>query len=757
MDVRQAQLLEEGLAYAFSQLDIRSAQGVFLDILAGNANISRLPATRSVTTLEFRGEIGVEIPQGFLVSFPQKEPLVFQTLQSVRLGASKTARVSAQCLQTGARGNVEKNLITNIVSPLEGLESVRNITPATGGKEEESDEELRQRYRKITSSTPNLANFYKRLLAIEGVQFVDIRENITLSIQDDIPPMSVVIVIEGGKKSDIGQALCELASLPFRTVGQEEVEVLNSAGRPVKYYFTRPQQVAIDALRIRIFKSSAQPLEGAFLASIKNNIKDYVNLHIGTHRTIREEELKASIELASLQNYPHEWNRIKHIAIDFCLEGKWGNVLSFSYWQKPVISCEDIFLEEDLFASSGLSKAQQGALSRTKKDIASFNLSQAKNLSSLSDLHQAKGANLERLARLLGFMGDCGAQKQDFLLYLLSQNSNGSLDFWQKAFSALGLNTSRIDIWERFSIEALLLNSHWLLDTAVLLDGEGSLNGYTRYEAYIDFLVLRSHDFSPNLQDFVNRTRYVGRRVLTREVLECQAGIANSLVYPSLENLLDASWVLDANLFLSWDDLGQVNELRIGCGANAKPPSLSDTDLSQTIYRSQRQELLKRSSSLVFQEWDWFCIKTDDPRYALADGGELKRDEYPILNQKMQELNYPYGEGDGSTTFNLPDLMSARRFVRSADKELKNIGQVQEDTMQVWESDLSDVVSGVRYEEAQEKKGFKAKMRSDFSYPNGPNHIFYVYYTLSNKEAGLRTSEENRPVNMALLPYIRVK
>lgn len=39
-----------------------------------------------------------------------------------------------------------------------------------------------------------------------------------------------------------------------------------------------------------------------------------------------------------------------------------------------------------------------------------------------------------------------------------------------------------------------------------------------------------------------------------------------------------------------------------------------------------------------------------------ADGGEYLRSVYPTLNERYAEQGYPYGAGDGSTTFNVPDF-----------------------------------------------------------------------------------------------------
>ena len=49
----------------------------------------------------------------------------------------------------------------------------------------------------------------------------------------------------------------------------------------------------------------------------------------------------------------------------------------------------------------------------------------------------------------------------------------------------------------------------------------------------------------------------------------------------------------------------------------------------------------------------------------LADGAEISRSMYPDLNELYAAAGYPWGDGDGSTTFNLPNLI--RKFPEGAD------------------------------------------------------------------------------------------
>ena len=51
-----------------------------------------------------------------------------------------------------------------------------------------------------------------------------------------------------------------------------------------------------------------------------------------------------------------------------------------------------------------------------------------------------------------------------------------------------------------------------------------------------------------------------------------------------------------------------------------------------------------------------FAGTTAPTGFLLCEGQAVSRNAYPDLNTVLQTAGYPYGSGDGSTTFNVPDL-----------------------------------------------------------------------------------------------------
>lgn len=346
IDVAQSILAEESRAKAWAGLNIDTAEGQQLDILANNVNIYRILNSSSTVVLRFFGEEGVIIPEGFRVSKPISPVVNFQTLSEVEIGSLGYIDVNAQSLETGTQTNLRVGQITSIVNPLVGLSSVENITPAVGGGGIESDDSFRDRIKNIASRIGNESNFFKRLFQIAGVNFVDILENILLTSTDIAPPLSVAFIVDGGLDSQIGRALVELGAIPFRTVGSIKYDYINTSGRIVSYFFSRPVSIEIEKITINIRKTVIEDLNDIFLADYKEQIANYINSDVKTGRTLRAPELITSVNKKSLQSFPSVWNSISDITISFTRLAITSDKISFAYNERPFINIDNIEIIE---------------------------------------------------------------------------------------------------------------------------------------------------------------------------------------------------------------------------------------------------------------------------------------------------------------------------------------------------------------------------------------------------------------------------
>lgn len=103
----------------------------------------RKPATKATTTVIISGSAGATIHEGDLVS---TDTVNFVSLEEKTIGDSGRISVLVECEEYGAIGNVPAGSINRFPVSIQGLIDVYNPEPITNGYEEETDEELRQRY-----------------------------------------------------------------------------------------------------------------------------------------------------------------------------------------------------------------------------------------------------------------------------------------------------------------------------------------------------------------------------------------------------------------------------------------------------------------------------------------------------------------------------------------------------------------------------------------------------------------------------------
>lgn len=138
-----------------------------IDYLGEFLGVVRLDASPSRVTLRFTlqpDHLGVTIPAGTRVR-TQDGQAVFATIADLSVAAGVTpVNVEAEATVAGAASNgYPNNSITVILDPQAFIVSVRNITVSSGGADQESDDELRERIRLAPSrfSTAGATDAYK--------------------------------------------------------------------------------------------------------------------------------------------------------------------------------------------------------------------------------------------------------------------------------------------------------------------------------------------------------------------------------------------------------------------------------------------------------------------------------------------------------------------------------------------------------------------------------------------------------------------
>lgn len=131
------------------------AWGEWLDYHASIAKIKRKEAGYASGKLLIEGTKGTKIKKGTLFATVAKndEPSIeFDINKEYIIPEQGNIEIDIKAVQAGKQSNVGSNTITLMVNPIEGVKSVTNPYPITGGTEEENDESLRQRIQEKNES-----------------------------------------------------------------------------------------------------------------------------------------------------------------------------------------------------------------------------------------------------------------------------------------------------------------------------------------------------------------------------------------------------------------------------------------------------------------------------------------------------------------------------------------------------------------------------------------------------------------------------
>jgi uncharacterized phage protein gp47/JayE len=127
------------------------AYGQILDAHAASYGLERGIGRPAETTIRFTGTVGTLIPTSTVVSVPSSDPDVprafYETTHTTAavIDSSGYVEVGAIAQTAGAFTNQATGAITFLETPIDDITAVTNPTPAVGGEDAESDDDLRER------------------------------------------------------------------------------------------------------------------------------------------------------------------------------------------------------------------------------------------------------------------------------------------------------------------------------------------------------------------------------------------------------------------------------------------------------------------------------------------------------------------------------------------------------------------------------------------------------------------------------------
>lgn len=158
------------------QYDIDSKSGADLDAFCALFGIVRIGAKRSTGTVVFTRPASatnqtILIPVNTQVATQTSPQITVITVAAAFMDIGvQTVTVPVQAIEGGVQGNVGAGLLTRILSPLQGVSAVVNIQPLTGGAPQETDSELRKRWKQTVFRAVNgSTDFYLGLARADGL------------------------------------------------------------------------------------------------------------------------------------------------------------------------------------------------------------------------------------------------------------------------------------------------------------------------------------------------------------------------------------------------------------------------------------------------------------------------------------------------------------------------------------------------------------------------------------------------------------
>lgn len=153
------------------------SSGEFLDYLASMARLSRKAPNFATVLVSIEGEPGTLVETGTVFATPStdsSESIEFASMEPCVLDDEGKGTVMVQALIAGKESNVNANTITLLSIPIEGIGAVINLEKASGGTEEETDDELRERIREANENMDdsyigNEADYKRLAESVPGV------------------------------------------------------------------------------------------------------------------------------------------------------------------------------------------------------------------------------------------------------------------------------------------------------------------------------------------------------------------------------------------------------------------------------------------------------------------------------------------------------------------------------------------------------------------------------------------------------------
>lgn len=199
--------LQDLALYIYNAMDPDFAEGVNLDRLLKLLARIRLPATKSTVDINLTFNRDATIPITYTVSDTNGQNWQITSEQTLTAG---THLITFESVEYGMI-IAEANTITQQVTIMTEIDSLTNPADAVSGRDEESDQELRERRNKIleVNAYSTVGSIVGKILTLDNVADCVVYENKT-SVYDserDLNSHSIWVIVKGGELDQITETI----------------------------------------------------------------------------------------------------------------------------------------------------------------------------------------------------------------------------------------------------------------------------------------------------------------------------------------------------------------------------------------------------------------------------------------------------------------------------------------------------------------------------------------------------------------------
>ena len=224
---------------------IDTCEGINIDRLGALVGIQRKQAQPETVILNFTGSEYTIIPIGFLVQSPSG--ILYKTIESKTITAG-IANVQSAASEVGTVSRVTTEQLTEIVSPIAGIDSVTNNLESSGGSLLESDADYKYRILDSVGFVKNSGAVDYIRIKMENestIQSVFISENNKPIEYNGQPANSLAFTVLGGTDAKVAELIYKYKPAGVQTIGTVTQSVATGFGDSIDVNFSRPSYLDI--------------------------------------------------------------------------------------------------------------------------------------------------------------------------------------------------------------------------------------------------------------------------------------------------------------------------------------------------------------------------------------------------------------------------------------------------------------------------------------------------------------------------------